>query len=871
MTATESTETEIAAPEFSHENFDIDSLSQSQQIRLTHVLDAYLQSLEQGIAFDAASACRDEPALLAAVEVYLAKLKALYGLADSEQPLSAPIPQKLGAFTLIREIGRGGMGIVYEATQSGMERRVALKLLPLAATLDSRQIARFKNESRAAGGLHHPNIVPVYSVGEAEGVHYFAMQLIEGPSMDEWVQEQTSNSDSIFEFDLLSQDDLAATWETVVQWAIDAADALHYAHETGVIHRDIKPSNLILDSSGKIWITDFGLARCQTDLSLTRSGDVVGTMRYMSPEQASGQSALVDGRSDIYSLAVTIYEMLTLRPVHPGDDAHAILKRIDDHNIIPLRHFCDSAPRDLETVLAKAMSKHRDDRYETADQFASDLQRVLADEPTIARPATVVDRVARWASRHRKPVVASILVAAMGLVGFAISTALISAEKRVSDAHALRAKKSEQLARGAVDGLGSQVAELLSDIPAAEQVRRHLLAETLDYYETFAATSGDDPELRRTLAVTYGKIGSLHSQLGSTSKAIQALRTSEHLYGQLAEQTAQDVTLNMQWSVSQNNLAESLARAGELEEAARYFSNAIRLQETLLTTRSIQGTQKHDIRNQLATSLNNLGLLLADSGAIVESEERYAKAVELLTSHDNESGSDVDHQQLASVLSNLSALHSELNPTRAIAFARKALANQTLQLENDRGNARVATQVVVTLNTLGSAQLKAEQNREAAGSFEHAVEIGGQLLDRWPEQPTYRRDLVISLNHLGLALSKTGERVNAREVFLRALQQQRTLTKQFASDAETHSMLGGVLNNLGFLYRQMGDDAAAIDAYEEAVTHQTVAVDFAPEVERYRKYLDRHQQNLSELTQAISPKRSISRLDETPDETKESS
>ncbi len=174
--------------------FDIDSLSEQQQIRLTHVLDEYLQSLEQGAAFNAEEACRDEPALLGAVKVYLAKLNSLYGLVDSDAQESTAIPQRLGEFTLIREIGRGGMGIVYEATQAGMERRVALKLLPLAATFDARQITRFQNESRAAGSLHHPNIVPVYSVGEADGVHYYAMQLIDGISIDAWIQNGGSTT-----------------------------------------------------------------------------------------------------------------------------------------------------------------------------------------------------------------------------------------------------------------------------------------------------------------------------------------------------------------------------------------------------------------------------------------------------------------------------------------------------------------------------------------------------------------------------------------------------------------------------------------------------------------------------------------------------
>jgi serine/threonine protein kinase/tetratricopeptide (TPR) repeat protein len=824
---------------------DIDSLSEQQQIRLTHVLDEYLQALEQGVAFNAEEACRDEPALLGAVQVYLEKLNSLYGIVDSGDRQATAIPQRLGEFTLIREIGRGGMGIVYEATQAGMERSVALKLLPLAATFDARQISRFQNESRAAGSLHHPHIVPVYSVGEADGVHYYAMQLIDGISIDDWIHQRidrTRNQPTASAEGKLVAAEPFSDWRLVVGWAIDCADALQTAHEAGVIHRDIKPSNLLLDRDEQVWITDFGLARCQSNGSLTRSGDVVGTMRYMSPEQAAGQSALVDGRTDIYSLAAAVYEMLSLTPAYPGDDGPAILKAIDQHDIVPLRHLCQHLPRDLETVIAKAMSKSRDERYETAAAFADDLRRVLADEPTLARPPTVVDQVTRWAAKHRRSVLASMLVVGLGFVGLAISTARYAALKRISDVQTIRAETGEQLARGAVDRLGSQMAELLADIPAAEPVRRELLRETLDYYEQFAAAADADPELRETLAVTYGKIGTLHTELGSMTAAIQALETSEQLFGELADESIVDSEADLQWSISQNNLAQTLHRAGRLEDAARYFARAINTQEELLAR-----APSNLVRGHLATTLNNLGLLLSESGAASEAEERYLRAIGLLTPSSEQQSRSADRQQLASVQGNLSGLLSDRDPRRAIEYARDALSNQTEALQQDPGNAKLATQVIVTLNTLGKSQLQNDQSTAASETFARAIEIGKQLLVRWPDQPTYRRDLVISWNHLGLALSKAGQLPRARAAFEQALQHQRPLAAQYSADAETHSMLGGVLNNLGFLLQQLGDPGAAADAFAEAVKHQTAAAELAPEVNRYRDYLKKHQHNLAEV------------------------
>ena len=851
------------------DSFDVDGLTDEQQIRLTHVLDEYLQSLERGETFDADAACRDEPALRRAVDVYLAKLNSLYGVSDSNQETSASIPEKLGAFTLVREIGRGGMGIVYEATQQDIDRSVALKLLPIAATFDAHQIARFKNESRAAGLLQHPNIVPVYCVGEAEGVHFYAMQLIVGTPIDQWIddkwnasqkdadnwyagQKETGNAIAHQEsIDKPSADSSSTKssadthWETVVHWAIDIASALHLAHQSGVVHRDVKPSNLMIDQQNKIWIMDFGLARCQSNLSLTRPGDVVGTMRYMSPEQACGQSALVDARSDVYSLAVTVYEMLTLHPAHAGEDGPAILKAIDVHQVKPARRLCRGIPRDLETVIAKAMSKKRDARYETAIEFADDLRRVINREPTVARPPTVVDRVTRFAMRHQQAVMVAVLFCILGFIGFAISTAKIAAS-------ATRLAESEQLAHEAFDRLGSQTAELLKDLPAAQPVRRQLLRETISFYEQFAKRAHNNPSLRRDLANTHGKIGTFQSELGASDEAISALVQSEDLYAELAIESPMDVDAQLEWSVSQNNLAQSLHRAGRLEEAARLYAKAIHTQKDLCgTDQNVSPQNSSGFVRKLATTQNNLGLLLADTGASKEAEASYLAAIELLsTKNDSTSQPDPrsdDQMLLASVLANLSGLLCDSDPKRAVRYAADALANQTAVLESDRRNPKLATEVIVTLNTLGAAQTKNKECPAAVATLERAIEISEQMLLQWPDHASYQRDLVVSLNQLGLTQSRLGDLPKARSAFQRALQYQRPLTTQFSSDAETHSMLGSILNNLGFLHRQLGDDDLAANAYSEAAEQQKIATKLAPQVDRYRHYLEKHRHNLAVL------------------------
>lgn len=326
----------------SHDSSCLDGLTDEQQQRLTDQLDRYLVGLENGQPLDVAEITNQHPDIAAAFQQYLEKLEAIYGvtlglsdLPTGEQSFDSAMPRTLGDFEIRRAIGRGGMGIVYEAWQQSLGRRVAIKLLPFASMLDPTQTARFQNESHAAGLLQHPNIVPVYSVGSDRGVNYYAMQFIEGESLEQWItwhrDEQSHPGRSVPRSCGASAQ---GNWQVVVGWAIDIADALQAVHEAGVIHRDVKPSNLMLDRAGKIWITDFGLARCQSSVSLTHSGDMVGTMRYMSPEQAGGKSALVDGRCDVYSLAATLYELLCLRPAFDGDSVPAILTQIENEEVI---------------------------------------------------------------------------------------------------------------------------------------------------------------------------------------------------------------------------------------------------------------------------------------------------------------------------------------------------------------------------------------------------------------------------------------------------------------------------------------------------------------------------------------------------------
>jgi WD40 repeat protein len=314
----------------------------------------------------------------------------------------------LGDFLIVRVIGRGGMGVVYEALQQSLGRRVALKILPSTCAGDPRKVQRFVVEAQAAAALQHPHIVPVYMVGSDGGTRYYAMQLIEGRTVADLIAEfrhhrgATSPSSGPTR---LSRH----LYRSCAELAQQAAGALHYAHEQGIIHRDVKPSNLLIDGSGWLWVSDFGLARIAGQAELTLSGAVLGTLRYMSPEQALAARVVVDHRSDVYSLGATLYELVTLHPIFEGDDRLELLRKISEEEPLAPRRIDPNIPRELETIVLKSIAKDPGERYATALELANDLDRFLKNRPILARPPRAIDHAARWVRRHKQAAAAGAL------------------------------------------------------------------------------------------------------------------------------------------------------------------------------------------------------------------------------------------------------------------------------------------------------------------------------------------------------------------------------------------------------------------------------------------------------------------------------
>jgi serine/threonine protein kinase/Tfp pilus assembly protein PilF len=361
----------------------------------------------------------DGPEILERLERFIDS----FAVARTPDPLGT-----LGDYTLRRQIGRGGMGVVYDAWQNSLDRQVALKVLPAGIAADDRAFQRFMREAKTAAKLQHPHIVGVYGMGLEQNTPYFAMEFVEGETL---AQVLIRLKDSAFDAQTpFGKKDDVRYFANLAEAFASVADGLQHAHSKGIIHRDIKPSNLILDLEGRLRILDFGLARLEGQESLTLTGDFLGTPLYMSPEQARRKKIPVDHRTDIYSLGTTLYEMLALRPPFQGKDHNDTLSQIIERDPIEPRKLNSRIPRDLETIVLKCLRKEPADRYGTAEALAQDLRRFIRSDPVEARAQPRWERWWELARRNRFRIMLVGSLAGLLLVGAALGILLWREEKR---------------------------------------------------------------------------------------------------------------------------------------------------------------------------------------------------------------------------------------------------------------------------------------------------------------------------------------------------------------------------------------------------------------------------------------------------------
>lgn len=541
-----------------------DPSAESREDRLNEILLAYVETCEVGEEPNRQEILSAHPDLRDDLELFFEgrdRLDRLGGLVRSRSPLDQfeltgrPATMttdaengRLGDFRILREVGRGGMGIVYEAEQISLCRRVAVKVLPFASALDPRQLQRFKNEAAAAAHLRHENIVSVHAVGCERGVHFYAMQFVEGQSVSALIAElrqqkqapspqATVSTATLFKPATEKDSRKTSHFDWIAGLGKQSAQALEHAHQTGVIHRDIKPGNLLLDTRRQLWITDFGLAHIANDGGLTMTGEMLGTLRYASPEQTQGRRGLIDHRTDIYSLGATLYELLTLRPPFDGGDRHELLRQITDTEPPTLRSLVPTIPESLETIVLKALRKDPADRFATAQELADDLQRYLDRLPILARPPGWTELFWSWARRHPTALMASAISLLLTTIASILIVVLVGSEQeqtrieqrrtqaayRAERARAEEAESRFYLARRAVDELLHISEDELADRPEMAILRKRLLRSALAFYQEFLAERGDDPNTQAELRETTTRVEQILADL-------EILRSATHFY-----------------------------------------------------------------------------------------------------------------------------------------------------------------------------------------------------------------------------------------------------------------------------------------------------------------------------------------------------
>ena len=302
---------------------------------------------------------------------------------DTSRMTNPYFARTFGDYEVLAEVARGGMGVIYKARQRSLGRIVAIKVLSSGEFASPEYVRRFRAEAEAAARLQHPNIVAVHEVGQQDGVRFFSMEFVDGPNL---AQFQAGRA--------LPPARAAAILKPL-------AEAIHYAHQKGILHRDLKPSNVLIDPFGEPRITDFGLAKqLGGDSDLTAVGQVLGTPGYLPPEQADTSHGPLTPAADVYSLGAILYYMLTARAPFAAGSLRETLRQMLGSDPVPPRTLNPEVPRDLETICLKCLQRSPARRYPTAQALAEDLRRFLADEPIIARPATVVEDLLRWCRRR---------------------------------------------------------------------------------------------------------------------------------------------------------------------------------------------------------------------------------------------------------------------------------------------------------------------------------------------------------------------------------------------------------------------------------------------------------------------------------------
>jgi len=685
-------------------------------------------------------------------------------------------------YELLGELGRGGMGVVFQARQRGLNRTVAIKQLAVGAGAEAE--ARFKIEAEAVARLQHPNIVQIYEIGESAGVPYFSMEHVEGTSLAAQLNGTPQAPES------------AARLVEVL------ARAVHYAHERGIVHRDLKPSNVLLSNDGTPKVCDFGLAkRVDDDSGRTKAGQVFGTPSYMAPEQADGRVQEVGPRADVYALGAILYEMLTGRPPFRGASIYDTLEQVRTREPVLPSALQPKTPRDLETIGLKCLQKEPAKRYASALALAEALRRFANGEPILARRTPAWERAWKWARRNRAAAALLVLVPALLLVTTVVSVTAavwINGARAASERDAEHARDALKLANATLDAAVNKITEneKLRDRGFFE-LRKELLASVLPHYEKLAALQTNDPALEAERARAYGKMGAIRLSLGENEQALHDYREMESVFSSLIDRHPDVYAYRYSAALGANDLAVLLGARGASAEARAALDRGEEIAGALVRDHP-EVADHHVVRVKLRG--NRAGHL--------EHEGHHEEALQALREAEQfeaEAEARFPNQQ-----AEFRALLGQLLTMRGLYFA---LAQHFAEAEQAH---RRALSVLRPLGEAPSAPLEhreelagawfglgvavSQQGRpkEARDAKEKALALCEGLCEEAPGVPSYRDLLAKTLTNLAYTTEELGDSATATRLRRRSLD----IFERLAAGFPTHS---DYKENLGTSYALMGN------------------------------------------------------------------
>jgi eukaryotic-like serine/threonine-protein kinase len=787
-------------------------------------------------------------AIAATDETLAADFSTSVNSSDRHHTSREKLGKEIGDYRILGELGRGGMGVVFLAQHIKLGRKVAIKMITESMVTDSKIIERFEAEARAVASLKHENVVQLYEIGTFQGKPFFALEYAAGGTL----------SDKIREFPLSPKDAAKAVQSL--------ASAMHVAHESGVLHRDLKPSNVLLTEEGTPKISDFGLAKLlvDDDQSQTRTGTVMGTPCFMSPEQAQGQTNGLTGATDQYSLGAILYACISGRPPFMAASTIDTLSEVIHKEPVPLSRLSETIPIDLETICLKCLEKEPAKRYASCAELADDLRRFINDEPILARPVSLFEKGWRWCKRNPKVALPSGLAAGLIAVTAAVSTwawittsaqaAVITQErdeadrqrtiaiqqKATAEENEVLAKKQAELALQNMQFVVSEVDKKLKDLPGSSDIRIEILEAI--------SRKWDDLEVELVGGVAGEAIPTLmaarHS-LAITFQSLDKLEQAQREFEKLLKKARDRVALKGRTDSARTNLVKILIASATLSRrldhdplsGIKKLEEAFELMQEVVDNPSPQegSPSKQEILQLHSASAMNLGVEYLRDGRIAETERFFSAALESnnevmrmirkepgfdqLSEDERDTKTASLQMQLDKSRLGLGYIRLRLGQTeRALPLYEKAIASRREIFERRPKMLVMTTELAGQLNLYGKSLLWLNRYDDAAEKLRESVKLYDQARNADPEKVDIKRALSEALYRFATARSLQGHDAEATSFAERSRLLQAEL---FAASPDEKNQL-----NLMLSEARMGNVAEAmkhIDAIEKISNNNSEA------------------------------------------------